>query len=179
MRQASVLVQISLLFAGTLLVYLYIYPELIRVNENQDLIQKYNEAIEEGDDLRSHIQRLQQRADAMPTSDLLALERYLPTTPIDEIMVQRDIQALVRARSLTLINLSAGESDAVEDEETLKKVDFSVSVRGTYENIKAFIADIERNNYPLRLVEMKFSPAGTAVETEMVLETYYFVGLSD
>lgn len=180
MKQASVLVQISLLIAGILLIYLYVRPEFVKVNDNQDLIQQYNFAIEEAEDLRSDIERLQQAAEAIASSDRRALERYLPTSPVDHILVQRDILAYVRSRNLSLVDLSAADSSTEHEEGTINSVGFSVNVQGTYNNVKAFISDLERNDYPLRILDLTIAPAGgSMVQANIRLETYYFIGYNN
>ena len=180
MRHTSVLVQIFLLIGGILLFYMYIYPEIFNINDNQDLIEQYNRAIEEASDLRADVQRLQQRADSIPSADLQSLERYLPTTSIDQVMVQRDLLAFARSRSLILTSLVASdESTITTSNSELQQVDFTVSVQGDYDDIKAFIADTERNNYPLRLASVTFSPVDSIIEATMVFEKYSFIGLVD
>lgn len=180
MRQTSVIVQISLLIAGILLIYLYIRPEFLKVNDSQDLIQQYNTAIEEAEDLRSDIERLQQAAEGIASSDKRALERYLPTSPVDHILVQRDILAYVRSRNLSLIDLSAADHGTEHKEDTINSFAFSVNVQGTYNNVKAFISDLERNDYPLRILNLTIAPAGgDIIQADVNLETYYFIGYNN
>lgn len=56
---------------------------------------------------------------------------------------------------------------ASEAERGLVTQNFSVKVLGTYDQMKAFLVDLERNDYPLRLTEFDFS-----VEEESQLYTF-------
>ncbi len=66
------------------------------------------------------------------------------------------------------------ESLASEAERELVSQRFSVTVIGTYDQMKAFLVDLERNDYPLRLTEFDFSvDAESQLYTfEIAVETY-------
>ena len=56
---------------------------------------------------------------------------------------------------------------------------FKVSVVGSYDDMKSFLKDVERNAYPLRLLELDFSIEDTdnaLLEYNFVLETYSLKG---
>ena len=179
MKQASVLLQIALLIGGVVAIYFYVYPEFTNVNENQNLIQEYNEAISEATKLQEKITRLQQRINDIPDADMTALERYLPTEVVDEVSVQRDINAYVQARGLILQDLAGSEdSRIVSDNNAVEQKRFFVTVLGDYERIKALIADLERNDYPLRLVNLTLASDETGLlQADLEVETYRFVDL--
>ena len=56
--------------------------------------------------------------------------------------------------------------------------EFSVTAFGTYDEMKAFLKDLERNVYPLRLTEFEFAieEAGPLMQYTMTLETYAYAG---
>lgn len=62
------------------------------------------------------------------------------------------------------------------DSGTLMAAAFKVEVVGTYEQMKAMLADLERNNYPLRVVKLDFSLVdegnGSLTQYSLELETY-------
>ena len=181
MKRASILLQIALFFGGIIAIYFYVYPEFTNINENQNLIQEYAEAISEATKLQEQITRLQQRMNDISSAEMSALVRYLPTGAIDEIAVQRDIFSYVRARGLILQNLATGEeSRIVSDNDLIEQRRFNVTVLGDYNNIKALIADFERNDYPLRLVNLSLSSDESGLmQADLEMETYRFMGLLD
>lgn len=180
MKQASVILQVVLLIGGIVAIYFYVYPEFTNVNENQNLIQEYNEAINEATKLQDKISRLQQRIQDIPDADMSAFERYLPTEEIDEVSVQRDIFSYVKARNLILQDLAGSEdSRSVSGDLPYEEKHFLVTVLGEYSNIKALLADFERNDYPLRLVSLSLvSDDSGLLQAALELETYRFVDLS-
>ena len=181
MKQASVLLQVALLVGGVVAIYFYVYPEFTKVNENQNLIQEYNEAIDEATKLQEKISRLQQRTKDIPDADMVALERYLPTQAIDEVSVQRDIFSYIQARGLVLQDLAGSEDTRIASiNESLEQKRFFMTVLGEYDRIKALIADLERNDYPLRLVKLSLvSDDSGLLRADLEVETYRFADLPD
>ena len=68
------------------------------------------------------------------------------------------------------------ESGAPTRSLSLSSQTFDVKVVGTYENMKAMLQDLERNDYPLQMVEFSFSLTdeddGDLMEYTLVLRTY-------
>ena len=179
MKQVSVLLQVALLIGAVVALYFYVYPEFTEVNQNQNLIQEYNEAITEATKLQETIFQLQQRINDIPDADMMAFERYLPTEAIDDVSVQRDIFSYVQARGLILQDLRGGDDlQSLSHDDSAKKMNFFVSVLGEYDRIKALIADLERNDYPLRLVNFSLAADEFGLlQADFEVETYHFVDL--
>jgi len=62
-----------------------------------------------------------------------------------------------------------GQSDSLMSQQ------FEVEVVGTYEQIKAMLSDLERNAYPLKIVEFEFELEevnASLVQYSLLLETY-------
>lgn len=180
MKRASILLQIALFIGGLIALFFYVYPEIMSVNENQNLTQEYSVAIEEAEELRTVLSDLQQEMQSIPDSEMMALERYLTTEPVDQISIQRDIYAYVQARNLFLEDLTHSDDTETDFDSGLQTELFEITVRGDYSDIKAFMTDLERNDYPLRIQELSLAPdeIGFIIGTFMV-ETYQFIGLED
>ena len=179
MKNPSILLQIILFISGLVVTLFYVVPEFGNVNDNQNMVRQYNEAIERAEDLRDSVVDLRQQKDLIPPQTIQALNTYLPRDKVDTISIQRDILAYTVARNLVLEGLFLDErSRPIETDLPIEKYVYNISVLGTYTDIKAFIADLERNVYPLRLNALDLSADDFGfVEADLVVETYRFSGL--
>lgn len=94
---------------------------------------------------------------AAPTSEVLA--------PTDDMTDDLSVEGVAIVDS----EISASTSRLISQ-------DFTVNVFGRYEDMKSFLKDLERNVYPLRLVEFEFTVEedGPLVEYKLVLQTYAY-----
>ena len=174
--------QIVLIILSIVIVMTIIRPELDKITVVQNEISKSNDAVAKADQYNRHLQQMIDKAESIPRADQVALDRFLPSE-IDRIEVARDIENIVSQNGLLLQKVSGensvevtvandpvagpGSSLAVEAQRSLVAQNFSVSVIGTYENMKNMLRDIERNAYPLRVVSLSFS-----TDAESLLYTF-------
>ena len=172
MRNASVIVQVALFVIALTIVWFYVYPAFTMVSEKQDRVSEYDEAIAEAQTANQLLDDLRQEIQSVDPTDQEALETYLPDS-IDPIVVQRDLLAFVQRRDLELDDLTqAGEPEPIEEENRYRS-EFSVTVSGTYEEIKNFLADIENNNYPLHVEQVQLeSVGGNILRTDLTFNAY-------
>lgn len=67
------------------------------------------------------------------------------------------------------------ESSAPTKSHVLRSQSFKVDLIGTYDSLKSMLQDIEKNDYPLRVVELAFTvdeEGSDLIEYSLVLETY-------
>ena len=172
MRNASVIVQVVLFVIALTIVWFYVYPAFTMVSEKQDRVSEYDEAIAEAQTANQLLDELLQEIQAVDPTDQEALETYLPDS-IDPIVVQRDLLAFVQRRDLELENLTQTSEPELVEEENRYHSEFSVSVFGTYEEIKNLLADVENNSYPLHVEMAQLeSVGGDSLRTDLTFITY-------
>ena len=175
MRNASVIVQVLLFVIALTIVWFYVYPAFTMVSEKQDRVSEYDEAIAEAQTANQLLDELLQEIRAIDSADQEALTTYLPES-IDPIVVQRDLLAFVQRRDLQMENLSQTSDAELVEEENRYQSEFSISVTGTYDEIKNLLADIESNNYPLHVDTAQLeSLGGDSLRTELSFITYAFM----
>lgn len=189
-------IQIILIIISVVIIYMVIKPKFEEIAANQNETSKYNDAIEKANDYNAKLQELIARANSMPRTDRLALDRFLPES-INTTLVARDITNIVERNGLILLDITAGELVTVsvnssgepmsedgqlviedvltrEARNQMNSQVFSLGAVGTYEQMKQMLGDFERNAYPLRLVKFGFDAREDSIlyRYSIDLETY-------
>lgn len=175
MRNTSTLVQIALFIAGAATLWFYVYPAFINIGERQDLVSEYDEAIAEAEEVNRLLQALVTQIDAIAPDDQERLHTYLPEE-IDPISVQRDLLAFVHRHPVSLESL--GQDGEVEEDihTNLQSAGFTVGIAGTYTDIKAFLAEVESNHYPLHLRNVSLEATeGGFLNADLAFVTYAYL----
>ena len=191
--QASV--QILLIIIDVVVVVTVVRPKFAEIQTNQQEIQRFGNAVEKATQFNQKLQELIDRADGISSLDMIRLNSFLPER-IDSVRVSRDVQNIAKTNGLLLENISSSASDggavttsdtigangeqlnsqsiSSEAERDLVIQQFELEVIGSYENLKNMLRDIERNAYPLRLVELTLAAEEESLlhAYEMTLETY-------
>ncbi|MDA8597069.1 hypothetical protein N9L26_01890, partial [Candidatus Pacebacteria bacterium] len=191
-----------LIITALVIIFTYIKPTYESMTETQAETAKYQVALERANSFNEELQRLLNSANRFSSSELRALERYIPDT-IDVIAVMRDVETIVENNDMILAGLAAGEvreaertaarsqadfEPGLDDEELLGELpgsevpleitspraqDFTLSVTGSYEQLKLLLQDFERNAYPLEVTTLTFTPQEEELYTyDLTLETY-------
>ncbi len=187
--------QILLIIIAIVIIVTAIKPKLAEVQFNQDEVAQYLNALQKASLYNQTLQELLNRASGISSGDKTALNRFLPET-LDATVVARDIKNIVERNSMLLLEIDTKTSDAAtvaskggnasedgfirgealesEARQDLSATRFVVEVIGSYEQMKAMLADFERNSYPLRLVAFSFeAPSDSDLYHYSVeLETY-------
>ena len=195
-------VQIVLIIISVVIIVTYIKPAFSDMKATQDETAQYQKVLDTAQSYNSELQRLLSQANSFSTSEIRALERYLPDT-VDPILVMRDIDIIVRNNGMNLDSVtsedsvtSIGGSEAVgsNEEDFFDDIDssgsgqvsaqrgpdlfsqqFTLGVSGTYEQFKTLLQDFERNAYPLEVADLSFSAAEeNDFKFGLTLETYAF-----
>lgn len=194
-------IQIVLLILAGVIAFSVIKPKFADIREDQNEVVAYKAALDNLGKYNQRLQALINQSNAVPSADREALFRYLPES-IDTTAVSRDITNIVSRNSLLLLEISfepiapittvnpdgsvvaaslgnpADVSGGVVEGSAgpaLVSQKFKVNVVGTYNQMKSMMSDLERNDYPLRVVEFNFSLEETEtnlVQYSLVLETY-------
>ena len=175
MRNTSTLVQIALFLSGVATLWFYVYPAFTDISQRQDLISEYDEAITEAEEVNQLLGNLMQQINSIAPDDQERLGTYLPME-IDPISVQRDLLAFVQRHPVSLESLSqGGEPDELLESNRLAAT-FSLSVTGSYNDIKQMLAEIENNHYPLHIETLSMAATeGGFIQAEMTFVTYAYL----
>lgn len=200
-RNTSSLVVIT---AALLLVIFYVRPTLTTIGELQDQIFVYKDNADKVTEVNNRLQELRGEIRSLRQSDVVALETYLPTQT-DVLQVMYDVENVANTTGMTVteinsaedgdraraqpvdyenLGLSEEEIRVFETMQTVHSDEVQVSVVGTYENFKRFLAAIAVNNYPLEVVSLEFGRgaendtdsgnAGSIQSYSLTLRTYAF-----
>lgn len=172
-------VQLILIVISVALVMSFVKPKLEEVEVKQAEISNYTEAISRASEYNQAVNEKINRVNNFPRADQIALDRFIPDA-IDAVVVSRDLENIVKKNQMLLVDMEVGEvspvlvttsggpnnefaSLAEEAQRSLFKQNFHVDAIGTYENMKKMLGDLERNSYPLRLVNMSFTDSPDSV----------------
>jgi hypothetical protein len=198
-------IQLLLLIIAAAIAFGVIKPKFEDIRVDQNEIASYRSAIENIGRYNQTLQTLLNDYNSLPASDRAALSRYLPESidvavvsrDISNIvelnrLLLLDISFGVATPVTTSINEGVvvdpymaesfgGESTGLVGDVSgvapsgLYSQTFEVSVVGTYEQMKEMLKDFEQNDYPLRLLNLKFSlddSSSGLIQYSFTLETY-------
>lgn len=168
--------QIALLVIGAAIVITYIRPMFDEIQNNQDQIATYQS---ERGKVESFNQALADRLriiDEVFAADRERLLTYMPDQ-VDPIAVMRDLESIAEANNVIVESIS--DNGSLQRDRSQRSVytdanqsdsrnagpyaySFGMSVTGSYEQIKAMLDRLDRNQYPLQvqLLEMTGEEGG-------------------
>jgi len=197
-------IQITLLVVAIVIAISVVKPKIDNIRVDEREVASYQTALLNIGRYNEKLQTLVNQANALSSSDRYLLERYLPET-IDTVLVANDISNIVDNNKLLLLDIIQDEPAPVvaytpegvaeptttqydpetgmpiEDQSTgrpdsvLMAQQFEVQVVGTYENMKSMLRDLERNAYPLRVMDLEFNleeADSNLIQYSLLLETY-------
>lgn len=146
---------------------LYIRPTVTDIRATQDQIGNYQYELDRVTDVNDLLRSHAAAIDALPLSNIQALERYLPSR-IDEIAVMRDLQMIVEEVGVDLVTLEfAGGATTEKADPSLEIVSpgnvpvstkFNLGVTASYSELKTLLSAIEINNYQLSVESADITP---------------------
>ncbi len=158
----------------------YIEPTFSGISKMQDDIALYQEEQKKINQVNNQLAVLVGQLEGVPSSDQNKLLTYLPDQ-IDTIAVSRTLQIIAQQSGVLLENVSYGKVDqkSIDEAEQSGVTDFpvphtfSVSVQGTYRQIKTMLGLLEKNEYPLEVHELEIGVVqGNFLSVEMTVVTY-------
>ncbi len=157
-------------------IFFYVQPTFTNIGEIQESILLYQtergKVNEVNIKLANHTRRLN---DEMSQSDIRSLMTYLPDT-VDHMAVSADILNMAVEADVFLesIRSNEGVSSSLSTGPSIKHT-FVLGITGTYSNIKAFLAKLEQNNYPLETHNFVLSASETdLMKVTLSVVTYSF-----
>lgn len=186
-------INLALIIISIVIGLTYVQPTFNEMKLTQDETAEYQEAIKNANSFTAELARLQGQLDRLNPADVAALAVYLPES-VDAVAVMRDIKFIVESSLMSFEGVAAaagdtalepinviGADDEEEDfslrgaaEETeLITHQFTLTVTGSYTQLKSLLEAFERNEYPLEVVELNFSAGeGSLLSYTLTLETY-------
>lgn len=192
-------INIGIILLAIAIVFFVIRPKYDAVQRINAETDRYKQALQTAGEVQRLLTNIQNRINSIDRSDTRALEAYVPSA-IDSLSVSRDIKTIAEAEGMVVSELTAEEIEVPEPEEERRRLDagnngadaqtrspavtavadlqsqrFIATLLGTYEEMKRTLEAVERNHYPLRVVNLSFATeeaAPTAQLYTLVLETY-------
>lgn len=193
-------IQITLLVIAGIIAFSVIKPKIESIRVEQNEIASYREAVGNIGLYNQRLQSLINQTNSISSYDRNVLWRYLPEE-VDATQVASDISNIASQNRMLLLdiipnpvapvttqttenlNQNAANSDnqsgvVLEEGQSMAGIllaqQFQVEVVGTYDQMKDFLRDLERNAYPLSLIEFQFEQEeqSSLIQYSLLLETY-------
>lgn len=173
--------QIGMIIVAVALIVTYVQPAFAKIGLVQDNIEIYREERKKVISVNSQLASLVSRLDSVSNEDKRELLTYLPDV-VDVIAVPRDLaiisnEAGVLYKNATLLGM-------VDDTNELEigavftppqKYEFTLSVEGTYSQIKGLFRLMEQNNYPLEVQSFNIKQIfGGFLAADIKIATYAY-----
>ncbi len=178
----SPFIQLFMVVLAAAILMLYIKPTITDIRSTQDQIDTYAYELDRVTNVNELLRTHAGEIDALPLSNIQALERYLPSR-IDEIAVMRDLQLIADEVGVQLVTLEYAGSDSTESADPSLQVSspgnrpittkFRLGVSARYEELKSLLAAIEVNNYQLSVDTADITPAENGLlNADIILVAY-------
>lgn len=180
--------QIALIILSVAIIFTYITPTLDEVKMSQDTIGVYMSEREKVSEVNAKLDQIATKLNSINSEDQKKLLTYMPDS-VDTIVVPRDIKAIADKNSLTLDQVKY-----IGPEEPLAAATFvdptmlattmptsydpeahtfAVEFEASYEQMKLFLGDLEKNAYPLEVHDLNIEQTeGGFLSVEIKLVTY-------
>ena len=175
------IVQIFLIAVSVIAVFTIINPNLENIGQTQDEIDEYSLAVESAYATNQSLNALVQKVDSFSQQENYKLNRFIPES-IDPIRTAFDIEVLVENNNLFLVSIDVQDEvqiqspvvtsnpvqseDFIENQPGVSQIaqqDFDISVAGTYEQFKAFLADIESSAQLFEVKKVSFQSTSSDI----------------
>ena len=158
----------------------YIDPAYSRIQELRTEESEFNEALTRSRELQQVRDQLLSRYNVIAPQSIARLEKLLPDN-IDNVRLILDMDSIAARYGMRTRNvqLQSGDGRASagqigQDERAYQSVVLSFSVSGSYDNFRAFIADLERSLRLVDVVNISFTPTESGVYDYAVsVKTYW------
>ena len=179
--------QISLIILSVGVVFTYVTPTLDEIKKTQDTITIYESEKEKVSDVNLKLNQVASTLNSISTEDQRKLLAYMPDS-VDTVSVPRDIKAIADKNGLILEQISyvgpeepatvttfidPSMSMATSPSGDPEAHTFSVEFESSYEQVKQFLSDLEKNAYPLEVHDLVIEQTeGGFLSVAMKLVTY-------
>lgn len=171
--------QLAMLAVSVGIIFTYVEPTFSLVKANQDKIVEYQSEIKKVSEVSAQLDSLVSKMESVSSDDISRLNTYMPNS-VDVIAVSRDLLFMVKKSGTQYKSvgfLEGGNQKSSkqtnEDGKDPKEYTFSLTVGGSYKQLKELINLIEQNNYPLEIQSADItSSEGGFIGLNLNLTTY-------
>ena len=180
--------QIALIILSVGIIFSYITPALDEVKKTQDTIGVYKTEREKVSDVNAKLDQVASKLNNINSEDQKRLLTYMPDS-VDTVAVPRDIKAIADKNGLILGQITyVGPQEPLQaatfvDPSMIASVPvtsydpeahtFAVEFEASYEQLKQFLGDLEKNAYPLEVHDLVIEQTeGGFLAVELKLITY-------
>jgi len=184
MIPSGLFTQIGMMILSLGLIFTYIKPEFENLKVIDETIATYTEQGSKVLDVNSLLSGYAAEKASVSSEDNQRLAKYLPNE-VDLIAVQRDLYLITKQAGLVYVSSEAGDeksnsrnnASAVpgssDNVPTPHKI--SLSVEGTYAQVKDLLRLLQQNEYPLEVSSMSIGLSeGGFMNVEFSLTTYSY-----
>lgn len=188
MMPTGLLSQIALIILSVGIVFTYIIPKLDEVKKSQDTIGIYKTQHSKVSEVNLKLDQVAAKLNSINSEDQRKLLNYMPDS-VDTVAVPRDIKAIADGAGLILSQIkylgpnTNSENSGFVDPSILNTISqisdepeahtFAVDFESSYEQIKKFIGDLEKNAYPLEVHDLVIKKSeGGFLSVQMKIVTY-------
>lgn len=158
----------------------YVDPAYSRIKELRAEEDEFNQALNRSRELQEVRDQLISRYNVIAPQNIDRLEKLLPDN-IDNVRLILDMDSIaarygMRTRNVQLQSAEdrASAGQVGQDERAYQSIVMSFSVSGSYDNFRAFIADLERSLRLVDVVHIGFAPSGSGVyDYSVSIKTYW------
>jgi hypothetical protein len=155
MMSKNLLVQVAMIALSIGIVITFVEPTFSEIGELQDDIAVYQTEQRKVSEVNNQLSSLVRVLNEVVPDDQRRLLTYMPDT-VDTISVVRDLSLISNEAGVLFVSaVSAGlknatnQSEKVADSIQPKEHLFTLSVEGTYGQLKNLFILLEQNNYPM------------------------------
>jgi hypothetical protein len=155
--------QIGMVILSAGIIMTHIKPALDDIRVAQDDVIKYQEELATVSGVNNRLRNLSEDINSISTDSREKLLTYLPDA-VDELSVARDLKLMTEEAGLIFLGVEYQDDQPVtssrqrrsssqtpEDPNLPKTMEFSISVEGSYTDLKQLLLLLPQNHYPLEL----------------------------
>ena len=173
--------QIAVSLLSVLVIFTYIKPALLETKSIQDKITLYEEQQQKVSTVNNKLTTLKSTIDGIDEADKHRLLTYMPNS-VDTIAVPRDLSFMVEKAGLILEDVKytgtqklpvAGETAGASSDNDPRISIFTLSVAGSYGQVKQLLSFLEQNEYPLEVHDLRITKGeGGFLDVSIEIYTY-------
>lgn len=177
--------QVGMVIVSVAIAFTVVEPTIAEIGEIQDNIATYQTERDKVISVNSRLSSLVSTLESVPVADNRRLLAYLPNS-LDEISVLRDLYIMINESGAQYVNVSgeplvdtnqrgARAQQVQIDESDPIPHTFTLSVEGTYSQIKRLLALFEQNHYLLEVKEVVMqSNEGGFLKADIAVVSYSY-----
>ena len=172
--------QLMLFILSVMIIVTYVKPSLGEMKSVQDKIATYEEERQKVSAVNDTLRDLKDRVTSVSAEDNKRLLTYMPNA-VDIIAVPRDIKAITDDAGVIVTEIKyggatqapVGEAPTLSDQLEPQAHSFTLTLEGSYAQLKQVFASFEQNAYPLEVRKLSMvRQKGGFLQAIVEVQTY-------